>query len=231
MLSSVPVPSCLGRPKPSPKQPAPNALAMHVKSSPASCASRFRILCPPLGVRLRADNLLQLPLIRERAVELGELQDQLLARIRHRLLRRDLAVGAHAQLEGSEQRVRHLVGGEDDVRRLDELGAQEVGEGVVLLGEGEHGRIFDACGVHVSDVRSHADRVLALTGLHLEGHLLLAVAEQVKLVPVRRLVNLVLMAAHIALDARVLVAGIATGVAVVTGRWETRHDNVLVCLC
>lgn len=89
-------------------------------------------------------NLFELPLLRELLIQALQLLHEVLASLHDRLLAADLAVGLHAQLEGREQRVRDLVGGVDDVRRLDELGAQQVGEGVVFFVEGEHGGVWDA---------------------------------------------------------------------------------------
>nr|POE63291.1 hypothetical protein CFP56_04194 [Quercus suber] len=89
-------------------------------------------------------DLLELELLGELLVELLQLVDEVLAGLHDGLLGRDGAVGLDAQLEHREQRMRHLVGGEDDVRRLDELRPQQVAQRVVLLVEREHGRVGHA---------------------------------------------------------------------------------------
>ena len=61
------------------------------------------------------------------------------------ILRSEGSIGLDAQLKGSEQRVRDFVGGEEDVGRLCEFGAEEVGEGVIFLVEGEDSCVGDTC--------------------------------------------------------------------------------------
>lgn len=90
-------------------------------------------------------NLLELPLLGELLIQHLQLLHQLLASLHHRLLRADLSIRLHAKLEGSEERVRDLVAGEEDVLGLHELCAEEVAEGVVFLVEGEHRCVRDAC--------------------------------------------------------------------------------------
>ena len=55
------------------------------------------------------------------------------------------SIGLDAQFKGCEQRVRDFVGGEEDVGRLCEFGAEEVGEGVIFLVEGEDSCVGDTC--------------------------------------------------------------------------------------
>lgn len=118
-----------------------------------------------LQISSSAGDLLQLELLGELLVELLKLRHQLLAGSDDRLLWLDDAVCLHAQLEGREERVGNLVTGEEDVVRLDELCAEEVAEGVVLLVEGEHRSIWD-------------------TSLWLDLDFLLAISEYEGLVPV-----------------------------------------------
>ena len=106
--------------------------------SAASVVSGLLQICSGAG------NLLQLELLGEFLVELLKLRHQLLAGRDDRLLWRDDAVGLYTQLESREQWVRDLVAGEEDVIGLDELCAEEVAEGVVLLVEGKHRGIWDA---------------------------------------------------------------------------------------
>ena len=89
-------------------------------------------------------NLLELELLGELLIKLAELLHDLATSVDDSLLRTDLSVGLHTELEGSEKWMWDLVAGEEDVLRLGELCAEEVAESVVLLVEGEHGRIWDA---------------------------------------------------------------------------------------
>ena len=94
---------------------------------------------PPLP-----SNLPHLPLLRELLVQPLQLLHKLIARLHHRLLGRHLAIRLHAQLEDREERVRDLVGGEEDVRRAGQLVAEQVAESVVFFVEGEEGCVGDA---------------------------------------------------------------------------------------
>lgn len=122
-----------------------NAIAMHrnmqlrgrllAPRRPPACALHFHALrC----------NLLQLPFLSEFLIELLELSYKVLACLDDCVSRAQLPVCLHAHVEDGEQRVRDLVGGEDDVRGFDELRAEEIAERVVLLVESEHGRIRNA---------------------------------------------------------------------------------------
>lgn len=98
------------------------------------------------AVRHVGSHLLQLELLGELLVEFLELGDELTAGLDQGRLGGDLAVGVDAELEGGEQRVRDLVGGEGDVLEAEELVAQHVGESVVFFVEREQGGVSDLCG-------------------------------------------------------------------------------------
>jgi hypothetical protein len=91
-----------------------------------------------------ADNLLAEPLGVKALLQLFEVADYVLAAPDDGILGGDGAVGGDAQLEGREQRMGDLVGGEDDVVVLEETLRKEVAERVVLLVKGEDGRVGDA---------------------------------------------------------------------------------------
>lgn len=95
------------------------------------------------AVRHTCSHLLQLKLLRELLIEVLQLSDELVAGLHDELLWRGLAVGVYAEHEGRKERVRDLVGDEADVLHAEELVAEKVGEGVVLLVEGELSGIRD----------------------------------------------------------------------------------------
>lgn len=134
-----------------------------------------------LQISSSAGDLLQLELLGELLVELLKLRHQLLAGSDDRLLWLDDAVCLHAQLEGREERVGNLVTGEEDVVRLDELCAEEVAEGVVLLVEGEHRSIWDTWWISAWHFISCYNCIL--TSLWLDLDFLLAISEYEGLVP------------------------------------------------
>ena len=113
--------------------------------------------------------------------------------------------------------MRDLVAGEEDVRGLDELGAQQVAEGVVFFVEGEEGGVGDAWGV--GDMSAWSGDVgcrgwEGLTRLRLDLDLLLAFVEEEELRPVLR-VNIRLdHGAHVPVGARILVDSMERLVAV-----------------
>jgi hypothetical protein len=92
-----------------------------------------------------SSHLLQLEFLGELLVELLQLGDELAASLDNGGFGSDLAVGVDAELEGGEERVRDFVGGESDVVHAEQLVAQHVGEGVVLLVEGEESGVRDLC--------------------------------------------------------------------------------------
>jgi hypothetical protein len=96
-------------------------------------------------VRHVGGHLLQLKLLGELLVELLKLVDQLLASLDNSGLGSDLAVGVNAELERGEERVGDFVGGEGDVVHAEQLVAQHVGHGVVLLVEGKEGGVGNLC--------------------------------------------------------------------------------------
>lgn len=98
------------------------------------------------AVRHVGRHLLELELLGELLIELVKLGDELAAGLDEGVLRGDLAVGVDAQLEGGEERVRDLVGGEGDVVGAVQLVAQHVGQRVVFLVEGEERGVGDLCG-------------------------------------------------------------------------------------
>lgn len=67
-----------------------------------------------------------------------------MARLQDRLLRRLLPIRLHTKFEHREQWVRHLICGEEDVLRLDELVAEKVCEGMIFLVESEQGGVWYA---------------------------------------------------------------------------------------
>lgn len=89
-------------------------------------------------------NLLELPLLRKLLAQFLQLVDEVLAGLHDGLLGRDGAVSLHTQLEDSKERVRDLVGSEDDVGRFHELRPEQVAESMVFFVEGKHGGIGDA---------------------------------------------------------------------------------------
>jgi hypothetical protein len=101
---------------------------------------RITLACNPVRLAL-ADNLLAEPFGLEAAVQDVQIRDDILAAADDSLLGCDGAVGLDAQLEGGEERVGNLVGGEDDVLVLEEALGEEVAERVVFLVEREDGRV------------------------------------------------------------------------------------------
>ena len=89
-------------------------------------------------------NLLQLPLLGELLVQLLQLLDDVGTGLDDGVLGADLSVGLDAQLDRGEEWMRRLVGCEQDVWRLDEVMAEKVADGVVLLVQSEESRIGDA---------------------------------------------------------------------------------------
>jgi hypothetical protein len=98
----------------------------------------------PLSLAL-ADNALSEPLSLEALVQLGQIKNNIAAGGDDRLLRCNGAVGLDAELEGREEGVGHLVGGEHDSLVLEEALREQVTERVVFLVEGEDGRVGYAC--------------------------------------------------------------------------------------
>lgn len=88
-------------------------------------------------ITLRVRRLPQLPRPSKHLAQNPKFAHQLPGRSHHFLPRRGLAVGLDAKLDGGNLRVRHLIGGEEDVFRFEQLGAEEVTEGVVLCCKGE----------------------------------------------------------------------------------------------
>jgi hypothetical protein len=122
---------------------------LHSHARPASCALTtllevVLLALLPLSLAL-ADDALAEPLSLEALVELGEILNDVAAAMDDRLLGCDGAVGLDAELEGREEGVRHLVGGEHDGGVLEEALREQVAEGVVLLVERKDSRVGDAC--------------------------------------------------------------------------------------
>jgi hypothetical protein len=92
-----------------------------------------------------ADNALAQPLGREALLQLLEVLNDVATALDDGVLGGNGAVGGDAQLEGREEWVRNLVGGEDNVLVLEEALGNEVAERVVFAVEGEDGRVRDAC--------------------------------------------------------------------------------------
>lgn len=122
---------------------------MHVletNSSPTLCYQLVVVLVARHALRLAlADNALAQPLGREALLQLLQVLNDVPATLDNGVLGRNGAVGGDAQLEGREQRVRDLVGGEDDVVVLEEALGDKVTERVVFAVEGEDGCVGDAC--------------------------------------------------------------------------------------
>ena len=102
-------------------------------------------------------NLLELPFLGKLLIESLQLLNQVSTSSDDGILRSEGSIGLDAQLKGSEQRVRDFVGGEEDVGRLCEFGAEEVGEGVIFLVEGEDSCVGDTCVIWT--VREGRERV------------------------------------------------------------------------
>jgi len=103
-----------------------NAIPSHV--TPLVHTLRLVVLlfaCHALGFAL-ADNLLAEPLGVEALLQLLEVADNVLTAPDDGILGSDGAVGGDAQLEGCEQRMGDLVGGEDDVVVLEEALREQV---------------------------------------------------------------------------------------------------------
>lgn len=96
-------------------------------------------------VRHVGSHLLELELLCELLVELLQLGDELAACLDDSGFGCDVAVGVDAQLEGREERVWDLVGGEGDVVHAVELVAEHVGKGVIFLVESEESGVGDLC--------------------------------------------------------------------------------------
>ena len=96
-------------------------------------------------VRHVGGHLLQLKLLGELLVELLKFSDELATGLDNGGLGSDLAVGVDAELKSGEEGVRDFVGGEGDVLHAEQLVAQHVGEGVVLLVECEESGVRDLC--------------------------------------------------------------------------------------
>lgn len=90
-------------------------------------------------------NLLQFPLLGELLIQLLKFLDHICAGLDNGVFGRDLAIGLHAELEGREERVGNLVGGEQNVGRPDEGCAEQIAQSVVFFVEEEDGRVGDAC--------------------------------------------------------------------------------------
>jgi hypothetical protein len=90
-------------------------------------------------------HLLQLELLGELLIELLKFSDELATGLDNGGLGSDLAVGVDAELESGKERVRDFVGGEGNVLHAEQLIAQHVGEGVVLLVESEESGVRDLC--------------------------------------------------------------------------------------
>lgn len=97
-----------------------------------------------LGFTL-GDNLLAEPLLLEAVVESLKILNNVPASADDGVFGGDGAIGLDAELEGSEERVGHLVRGEADVVVLEEALGEQVAERMILLVEGEDGGIRDAC--------------------------------------------------------------------------------------
>jgi hypothetical protein len=121
---------------------------LHAHAHPTSCALTTLkvVLLPLLPLRIAiGDNALAEPLSLEAFVQFGQVVNDLAAGVDDRLLGCNGAVGLDAELEGREEGVGHLVGGEHDGVVLEEALREEVAERVVLLVEGEDGGVGDAC--------------------------------------------------------------------------------------
>jgi hypothetical protein len=90
-------------------------------------------------------HLLQLELLGELLIELLKFSDELATGLDNGGLGSDLAVGVDAELESGKERVRDFVGGEGNVLHAEQLIAQHVGEGVVLLVESEESGVRNLC--------------------------------------------------------------------------------------
>jgi hypothetical protein len=101
-------------------------------------------LLPLNGVATLTSNLLELPLLGELLVKSLKLLDQITTGANDGVLGGELAISLDTQFKGCEQRVRDLVGGEENVGGSGEFGAEKVGQGVVFLVEGEDCGIGDA---------------------------------------------------------------------------------------
>jgi hypothetical protein len=81
----------------------------------------------------------------ELQIEDLELVYELLTGFDESVFRANLAVGLDADIEGTEQGVRHTIASEDDIGGAEELRAQHVREGVVLFVEMKHRAVRNTC--------------------------------------------------------------------------------------
>jgi len=114
-----------------------------VSSDTSFVASKGTFLDVESTVGHVGSHLLQLEFLGELLVELLELGDELTTGLDNGGLGSDLAVGVDTELERGEERVRDFVGGEGDVLHAEQLVAQHVSKGVVLLVEGEESGVGD----------------------------------------------------------------------------------------
>ena len=128
-----------------PKAASPISLFRFVKHIVRSQSRHFSNVESTVGHV--GSHLLQLELLGELLVELLKFSDELAAGLDNGGLGSDLAVGVDAELESGKERVRDFVGGEGDVLHAEQLVAQHVGEGVVLLVESEESGVRDLCQV------------------------------------------------------------------------------------
>lgn len=124
------------------------------KGLPSKRREKFLSLSPVVSPLFRCSSLaaglgdlLQLHFLGKLAAEDLEVLDDIAAGVDDGLLGSDGAIGADAQLEAGEERVRHLVAGERDVLVLVQTRGQQVGERMVLLIEREDGSIGDTCNI------------------------------------------------------------------------------------
>ena len=112
----------------------------------------------PVAVEMRAlsdvstsdRDLLELPFFSELLIKLLQLFHQLLASRNYCLLRADLSICLHSQLEDRKERVRNLVACEQDVWVLSQVCAEQIAECVVFFVEREESCVRNACANNVS---------------------------------------------------------------------------------
>jgi hypothetical protein len=127
-----------------------------IMSAYAACAKPLEVVLFALLALCRtvADNALADPLGLEAVVQLLQILNDVAATANDGLLGCDAAVGLHAELEGCEERMGNLVGGEDDVVVLEEALRKEIAKGMILLVEREDGGVGDPCCMRWSVISS-----------------------------------------------------------------------------
>jgi hypothetical protein len=94
-----------------------------------------------------AGDLLELPFLCELLIQSLQLLNQVSTSSDDGVFGCQGSIGLDAQFKGCEQRVRDFVGGEQNVWRLCEFGAEEIGESVIFLVEGEDCCVRNTCAI------------------------------------------------------------------------------------